>query len=315
MPKEPKPTTKGRPARELKTPEQRKELRTAFLKNAGEFLLCILGGLIYSAAINLIVLPKGLFIGNLTGLAQVIQDVLKLLGLSIQRDITGILLFMLNLPLFIMSFTSINRKFFMKTLFTVGSMLAAMTFIPVYDILPKLNDQLTIGLIGGAIAGFGAGLCLQAGGSGGGTDILGVYVSLKRKDFSVGRVNLIISLLIYAYAFFRKDPTVMIYSFIFTLVYVFVVDKTHYQNVKISLMVVTKSEKVLDCITKEFGRGATYWNGKGAYSGQDTFVINTVVSKYELIRMRRFLQDIDPNAFIIENTDVNVTGQFMSNFF
>lgn len=314
MPKEPKIPSKGRSARDLISPEQRKENRKAFLKNVGEFLLCILGGLIYSAAINLIVLPKGLFIGNMTGLAQVIQDILKMV-VPVQRDLTGIFLFLLNTPLFIMSFTSINRKFFMKTLLTVGSMFAAMTFIPIVDILPKMTDYLTISLVGGAIAGFGAGLCLQAGGSGGGTDILGVYVSLKRKDFSVGRVNLIISLLIYAYAFFRKDPIVMIYSFIFTLIYVFVVDKTHYQNVKISLMVVTKSEKVLDCITKGFGRGATYWNGKGAYSGQDTFVINTVVSKYELIRMRRLLQDIDPNAFIIENTDVNVTGQFMSNFF
>lgn len=315
MPKEPKPPLKGRPAREHKTPGQRKANRAAFLKNTGEFLLCILGGLIYAASINLIVLPSGLFIGNMTGLAQVVQDLLKLLGLPLTRDITGLLLFLFNIPLFIISFTSINRKFFWKTAITVVSMFIAMMFIPIVRILPESLEMITETIIGATIAGFGAGLCLQAGGSGGGTDIYGVYVTLKRKDFSVGRVNLIISLIIYAYAFFVKDVSVMIYSLIFSLIYSFVVDKVHYQNVKISLMIISKSEAIINCITKEYGRGATYWTGKGAYSQMDTYVINTVVSKYELLRLRRHIQEIDPKAFIIENTDVNVTGEFMSNFF
>lgn len=296
------------------SPEERQQKRKIFLKDLSQTLLCILGGLIYAAAINLIVLPSKLFIGNMTGLMQVVQDLLKLI-IPIKRDITGLLLFMSNVPLFIMSFTSINRKFFWKTVITVLSMFLAMSFIPIVQILPVELEKITATIIGGVIAGFGAGLCLQAGGSGGGTDILGVYVSLKRKDFSVGRVNLIISFIIYTYAFFSQDIGVMIYSLIFTLIYAFVVDKTHYQNVKISLMVYTKNEAVLDIVTKELGRGATFWQGKGGYSGQDTFVINTVVSKYELIRLRRHIQEVDPNAFVVENTDVHVTGQFLSNFF
>lgn len=314
MPKEPKSHPKKTRQRDVLSPEERQQKRKVFLKDLSQTLLCILGGLIYAAAINLIVLPSKLFIGNMTGLMQVVQDLLKLI-IPIKRDITGLLLFMSNVPLFIMSFTSINRKFFWKTVITVLSMFLAMSFIPIVQILPVELEKITATIIGGVIAGFGAGLCLQAGGSGGGTDILGVYVSLKRKDFSVGRVNLIISFIIYTYAFFSQDIGVMIYSLIFTLIYAFVVDKTHYQNVKISLMVYTKNEAVLDIVTKELGRGATFWQGKGGYSGQDTFVINTVVSKYELIRLRRHIQEVDPNAFVVENTDVHVTGQFLSNFF
>jgi len=44
-------------------------------------------------------------------------------------------------------------------------------------------------------------------------------------------------------------------------------------------------------------------------------VINTVVSKYELIRPRRGMLDLDSNAFFIENNAVNVTGYFPSHFF
>lgn len=314
MAKESKPRPEKSREREPLSPEQRKQKRKHFLEDLGQFLLCILGGLIYAASINLIVLPSGLFIGNMTGLAQVVQDILKAF-FPINRDITGLLLFLFNLPWFIISFTSINRKFFWKTVITVASMFIAMTFIPIVQILPETLETITITIIGAVIAGFGAGLCLQAGGSGGGTDIFGVYISMKRKEFSVGRINLIISLIIYAYAFFVKDFSVMIYSLIFTLIYAFVVDLTHYQNVKISLTIFTKQEDVLDIITKDLGRGATYWQGKGGYSGQDTFVINTVVSKYELIRLRRHIQERDPNAFIVESTDVHVTGKFLSNFF
>ncbi len=315
MPKVSKTKPSPKSAKAVLSAEQRAEKRKHFFKDLAQFLLCILGGLIYAASINLIVLPSGLFIGNMTGLAQVVQDLLKVFGLPIKRDITGLLLFLFNMPLFIISFTSINRKFFWKTAITVVSMFVAMTFIPIVQILPETLEMITATIIGAVIAGFGAGLCLQAGGSGGGTDIYGVYVSLKRKDFSVGRVNLIISLIIYVYAFFVKDMAVMIYSLIFSMIYSFVVDKVHYQNVKISLMIVSKSEAIINCITKDYGRGATYWHGKGAYSQLDTYVINTVVSKYELIRLRRHIQEIDPNAFIIENTDVHVTGQFLSNFF
>ena len=93
------------------------------------------------------------------------------------------------------------------------------------------------------------------------------------------------------------------------------VDKVHYQNVKISVMVVTKNRAILQYIIDETHRSATYWQGQGAYSGAEFLVINTVVSKYELLRLRRGIIELDPQVFIIENNSVNVTGFFPSHFF
>ena len=99
------------------------------------------------------------------------------------------------------------------------------------------------------------------------------------------------------------------------MIYSLVVDKVHYQNVKISVMVVSKNKDIMQYIIDQTQRSATFWQGQGAYTGADFLVINTVVSKYELLRLRRGIIELDPQVFIIENNAVNVTGYFPSHFF
>jgi uncharacterized membrane-anchored protein YitT (DUF2179 family) len=144
---------------------------------------------------------------------------------------------------------------------------------------------------------------------------LGVLVSLKNSNYSVGRVSLLISLAVYLYAFVKFPPEIVVYSVIFSLICNFVIDQVHYQNVKVSVTIITKEKELLPYITQELVRGATWWNGKGAFTDSDVMVINTVVSKYELVRMRKELIELDPQAFLIENHEVNVTGYFPAHFF
>jgi len=279
-----------------------------------DYLLCIFGGVIYSVGLNQLILPFGLYIGNLTGIARIILELLQSVIPGLQ-DATGLILLALNLPLLIIAFSSINRKFFFKTLATVITVSLVLIFVPIIAIIPGLDDLLTLAVLGGIICGFGVGLSLRAGGSSGGVDILGVLISLRKPDFGVGRVSLFISMIVYAYALFTSPPVILVYSVIFTLIYSLIVDKVHYQNVKISVMVISKNKDILQYIIDETHRSATSWQGQGAYSGSDFLVINTVVSKYELLRLRRGIIELDPQVFIIENNAVNVTGYFPSHFF
>ena len=290
----------------LKEPDFKSEL--------WDYCLVIFGSLLYAATINLLVIPAGLYIGNLTGIAKIILELLQKVipGLG---SLTGVILLGINLPLLLISYKVVNRRFMLKTIVSIAVITLALSLIPIRKLFPELNDLLTVCLLGGALAGFGAGLCLRAGGSSGGADILGVYISMKHNNFSVGRVGLFISLVVYGYALFMNPPLIMVYSVIFTLIYAFMMDRTHYQNVKINVMVITRNRKILPFITQEIQRGATYWDGKGAYTDTDFIVINTVVSKYELVRLRRGVLDLDPKAFFIENNAVNVTGYFPSHFF
>ncbi|MEA4811105.1 MAG: YitT family protein [Anaerolineaceae bacterium] len=279
-----------------------------------EYLLCILGGVIYAAAVNLFVFPAGIYIGNMTGIAQIIQDLVKLAFPQV-GDLMGYLVIALNLPLLIISFSSINRRFFLKTLMTVIALSATMQFVPVRFLIPDITDPLTQVIIGGVLSGFGAGLCLHSGGSGGGVDILGVYMTMKRKGFSVGKVTILIALIVYAYAFFKFPPSIVVYSILFILLFGFVVDRVHFQNIKIHVLIRTNDKKVLELIKGKLHRGATYWNAFGAYADAPTYFVSTVISKYELETLRRGIMGIDPFAFIIESNNVDVTGNFVAHLF
>lgn len=105
-------------------------------------------------------------------------------------DVTGLIFLALNIPLFILSFSTINRKFFFKTLLTVLALTVSLQLIPTVLIIPNLEDTLTLCIIGGLIGGFGIGLSLQNGGSSGGIDILGVYWAMKKPNKSVGSFSL-----------------------------------------------------------------------------------------------------------------------------
>ena len=288
--------------------------RQALWQDAKDILLSVFGGMLYALSVNFFVLPFGIYIGNLTGIAQILQELLKTL-LPVNGDLTGVFLLALNLPLLLISFKSINRKFFLKTVLTVLATTLALQFIPQRALIPELDDLLTNCLVGGILAGFGIGLCLRSGGSSGGTDILGVYISMKHANFSVGQVSLFISLIVYIYVFFNYPLEVLVYSIIFTLICSFMVDRVHYQNVKMNVMVITKNRAVLPLIVSTTNRSATYWEGTGAYTGAQYLVVNTVLSQYEMINLRKNVLDLDPQAFIIENKGVHITGNFPSHFF
>jgi len=85
--------------------------RQALASEFKDYALGIIGSLLYALSINLFVLPSGLYIGNLTGIAQILRELASTIFPGI-GDLTGVFLLALNLPLLFISFQSINRKFF-----------------------------------------------------------------------------------------------------------------------------------------------------------------------------------------------------------
>lgn len=278
-----------------------------------QYSFCVMGGLIFAAGMNIFILPSHFFSGTLTGIAQIIQIILSSI-IKTPANLTGVLLFILNIPLIILSFKVINRRFLFKTIITIIAQSFAMMILPIPQV-PLINNALTICIIGGFICGFGAGLSLKSGGSGGGVDVIGVYCSIKFENFSVGKISILISMIVYCYAFFIESFEIIIYSILFTVTYSFVMDKVHYQNIKVIVWIITKSDNTLKFINLNLRRNATYWQGTGSYSGSTYLMIMTIISKQELSKLKNELSEIDPNAFLVESNQVNVMGNFEKRFF
>ena len=274
----------------------------------------LLGAFLFVLGINVIIVPHGLYSGTMTGVAQTIEALLVAhtsLVIPENLNLTGIALLVLNIPLMILVLRYTSRGFPVKSIINIVFMTVAMTLVPI-PVEPLIYDTLTACIVGGALAGFGAGFTLRCGGSGGGSDLIGVYCAVKYPDFTVGKVSIMISVVVYSYALIAYDLNTVIYSAIFTIIYAFVLDYTHHQNIKTSAFIFTTNPEAVQSILHQLGRGATCWEGKGAYSGQHTHIIVTVISKYEVPQLKRIVAAADEKAFIIFNSKVGVDGNFQT---
>lgn len=276
-----------------------------------DYFYVIVGGFLFALGLNVFIVPLDLFSGGVIGIAQIIRSLLiqyTTLDLG-QVDIAGMINFAMNIPLFILAYRSISRRFFTKTLLCVIAQTVAFTLVMIPS-EPIIDDVLAACLIGGLVCGFGIGLALRSGGSGGGLDILGVYFAKRFSDFSVGKLSIIVNIFVFGVCAILFNVATAIYSIIYMACMYLVVDKTHYQNINMTAMIFTKNEEVQERIMKEMGRGVTYWKGAGAYTKSDTYVLMTVISKYEEGQIKKIIHTIDPNAFVIFNEGMSISGNF-----
>ena len=278
---------------------------------AYDYTMILIGSALFAASINLFVVPVNLYNGGIVGLSQIFRTVLtSRMNLNFSFDIAGVINFLINVPLFVMAYRSLSRKFFLGTLLSLITQTVCFSLIPI-PAVPILDDVLASLIIGAIVGALGIGMTLVSGASGGGTDIVGVYAALHWKSFSVGKLQLLFNALVYCLCAFLFDLPIAIYSIIYAAVYSFVLDKVHLQNIEMSLMIFTKNPEIKSRILKDFVRGVTYWKGLGAYTQTETEVLVTIVSKDEVNDLRRMITQMDPKAFIIVNEGLQITGNFI----
>lgn len=282
------------------------------LSGLKRYMVIAAGSIIFCTGLNLFIVPVGLYNGGVVGVAQILRTIMvQTLHLPIPSnvDVSGIINFLINVPLLYLAYRQLGRKFFCRTVFSVIVMTVFMSVILIPE-EPIMADRLSACLIGGMITGVGVGLILRAGASGGGIDVLGVYLTLKRRDFSVGKMNLIFNAMVYVICAVLFDLNTALYSVMVSGVFSLVVDRIHYQNINMSVMIFTKETNLHEKILFELHRGVTYWDGIGAYTGEYTHILVTIISKYEINHLKRAVLDVDPNAFIILNEGLQVLGNY-----
>lgn len=273
----------------------------------------ILGTVLFSAGVNLFIVPAGLYNGGFVGIGQIIRTILvDILGLPFHSfDIAGLIYYLCNIPLFFLAYRSISKRFFLNTLICVTGQTVFLTIIPCPS-EPIVAETITACLIGGILAGAGTGMTLKYGASGGGQDILGIYYSYRKPNFSVGKMGLIINICVYAVCAILFDIKVVIYSVIYTTILSLVTDRIHVQNIvaKVEILTKTNPESIRDYLKNTLHRGSTIYNAVGGYTNEPTNVIMTVLSEYEYGLLQDALKEIDPHAFTIHVSGVDVVGEY-----
>ena len=271
----------------------------------------VAGAVLYSLGLTLFVVPAGLYTGGIMGFAQLLRTlIVHLTGLEMKFDIAGVINYAINLPILCIAWRRVDHRAVFKTLLSVTSTTIFLSLVPRMDILG--GDKLAECLIGGMLCGCGIGVTLWMGGTSGGMDVIGMMLLKKGSHTSIGHVNLIWNLALYAICAAAFNLSTAIYSILFSFVSTTAMDKLHMQNINVEVTVVTKvlSPEMEREILVDLHRGITRYEGIGEYTGQPVHIFYILVNKYEIGQLRAIVLKHDPHAFIVAKDGAVVYGNY-----
>lgn len=269
---------------------------------AKSVLKTILGCTIFAIGFDLFLLPNGLNAGGISGLSMVIVSVVKFGTIGIFSGI-------LNLPLFAVAGVKIGSRFILLSM--VG-MLVSSILIDVFSVLPTpQTDPLLAAIYGGVLCGTGVGVVFTTGGSTGGSDIVVRLIKLRWPDIPIGMIDTMFDLIVVSLTGFAfADVSRALYCGIAIVISGRVIDAVVYRfdYSRVALIITDQHQRVAQAITDKLGRGATYLHGEGCYTGNRIKVILTAVKRRQLTELKRLVNELDPDAFVIVQEAHQVLG-------
>ena len=218
----------------------------------------------------------------------------------------------LNLLFVIIGFVVLGKEFgkraiYCSVLFSVVLELLEL-FIPV---TAPLTDQKMLELLFASILpAVSSALLFNLDSSTGGTEVIALIMK-KFTDLDTGKALLCVDILFTASTFFMFDFETGLYSSLGLFLKTVLIDSVMNElRRKKAMFIVTEfPDMVLDYIIDDVHRGATVWEACGAYSNQERWVILTVLNRSQALRLRNFLRDTDPNAFILSENSSEIYGK------
>ena len=280
----------------------------AVWKKIGWVVWTVVGSAIFALGFAMFLMPHDMNAGGISGLAQVIVE---LLGFGS----VGTLSILINLPLFILGGIKIGKRFFVGSL--LGMLLSSL-LIDAFALLPVIDmEPLVCVLYGGGLCGLGLGVVFVSGTSTGGSDILVRLLKLRYRNVPIGQISMCFdAAVVVLTGLVFLDVSKALYTGITVFVTSQVVDMVVYRfdYSKVALIISSEYEAIAQAIGKELYRGATFLHGEGTYSHIHTKVVLTAVKKQQLAELKELVIRIDPKAFIIVQEAHQVLGDGFSRY-
>ncbi|WP_419883409.1 YitT family protein [Peribacillus sp. B-H-3] len=272
-----------------------------YIVEAKKIIVVVIGAFLNAIAMNFFLIPANVYASGFTGAAQLLS---KLLGSFAPFNIsTGILLFVLNVPVTIIAWRKIGKSF---TFYSFISVLLSTIFLEVLPVKHVSPDILLNAVFGGVIAAVGVGLTLKFGASTGGMDIIAMLLS-KVKDKPVGVYFFMLNSIIIITAGSIYGWQNALYTLVTLYASTRVIDAIHTRHEKLTVMIVTnKGEELKKAIHAKLVRGITSVPAKGAFTNQNKEMMMIVITRYELYDLEQIIREEDPTAFtnIVETAAV-----------
>lgn len=262
-------------------------------------LFILVGALLMAVGLEFFLVPNEVIDGGIVGISIILSHL---------TDVQiGFYIFVLNLPFFFIGYKQIGKTFALSTL--LGVIILSIATSIFHDLPVLTGDPLLATVFGGIILGVGVGIVIRYGGSLDGTEILAILFN-KRTPFSVGETIMFFNLFILGSAGFvfgwdRAMYSLMAYFIAFKTIDIVIqgLDES-----KSAWIISEQYEQIGEAILARLGRGVTYLNGEGAYTGDDKKVIFCVITRLEEAKLKAIIDEIDPSAFFAVAAIAEVRG-------
>ena len=272
-----------------------------FWHKYGWVVATFVGSAVFALGFAMFLEPNHMNPGGVSGLAQVLVE---LLGFGS----VGTLSILINLPLFVLGGLKIGKRFFFGSM--IGMFLSSI-LIDAFAAIAITTEPLVGALYGGVCCGLGLGVVFAAGTSTGGSDILVRLLKLRYRNVPIGQISMSLdAIVVVLTGLVFQDVTNALYTGITAFICGKVVDAVVYRfdYSNVALIVSKEYEAIAHAIGKKLDRGATFLHGEGSYSHKETKVVLAAVKKQQITELKELVVEIDPNAFIIVQEAHQVLG-------
>lgn len=290
--------------------------KKAVIKFLLDYGVITFGCVIYSLGVSLFLDASKLASGGVTGIAIIISHLIREISGGFVLD-TGIIILILNIPLFILGLLFVGKKFIISTIYStvLSSLLMWAWNIAFAQYLPDLNSNILIStLAGGTLFGIGLGLIFRMGSSTGGTDIVVKMLRKKFRYIKMGVISMSIDIVIVLVSgIVFRDFELMCYTILSIVIFTCLFDWVLYggNTAKLVYVITTadNAEAICKKILKELDIGATLIDGEGAYTGNQRRIIMCAAKNFLYPKLRDIVREVDPHAFTIVSSAKEIYGE------
>lgn len=270
--------------------------------NLKKGIFTVLGATSMGAFLELFLVPLHIVAGGVGGVATLINH---LTGVSV-----GLLIFLINVPIFILGAFRFDKKFlFYSLLGTVALSLSTQIFSGFPSVT---DDPLLASVFGGVGIGVSLGLVISVNGTTGGTDILALVMKQLYPRFSVGQFFMLIDgAIILAAGIVFGEWEAVLYSSLALFACSKALDAV-LAGVDYGHMVYIVSESAEEIsreIFKDMNRGVTGLQAVSMYHTKEKIVLLCVIRKVQLPKLKKIVHRIDGEAFVIISDAREILGK------
>ena len=271
------------------------------LKN---FSLLTISTLIMAVGIYFFKFANNFTFGGITGIAVLVA---KFLPIS-ASDFS----FVVNILLLIIGWIVLGKSFAEKTAYSTILLSVSLSLLErIYPMSHPLTNEPLLELIFAILLpALGSAILFNIGASSGGTDVIAMILK-KYTSIDIGK-GLMISDLIFTLAgFLVFNVKTGLYSLFGLIMRSALIDNfiESFNRSKYFHVVTSNATCICDFIQNDLQRGATIVNATGAFTGDDKYIILTVLSPSQAVKLRNFIKEHDPKAFLLVSNTSEITGK------